>query len=177
MAALLFHPPHYQCMICQHNASLYRALSNPNIFPIPHTTGSVFASSSTTTTASTAKKRDVSHITDQDKVDDATADPVGVEEESPEDTDDAEEGHPHDDDSEELTPPLPPQLELKRHHRSSLNSIKDSVVEAAVNLRDISGLREPLYTDLKPPPNHTVHWNTLERLERKKSFVDIDDDK
>ena len=32
MAALLFHPPQYQCVICQHNASLYRALSNPSLF-------------------------------------------------------------------------------------------------------------------------------------------------
>ena len=57
MAALLFHPPQYQCVICQHNASLYRALSNPNIFTRPQSSGSNLQNASSST-ASTAKKRD-----------------------------------------------------------------------------------------------------------------------
>ena len=50
MAALLFHPPQYQCVICQHNASLYRALSNPSLFSRkPHSTSAAATCVSTMT--------------------------------------------------------------------------------------------------------------------------------
>ena len=55
MAALLFHPPQYQCVICQHNASLYRALSNPSLFSRkPHSTSVATCVSTMTSTPATA---------------------------------------------------------------------------------------------------------------------------
>ena len=153
MTALLFHPPQYQCVICQHNASLYRALSNPNIFtPRPHsshsradnnansaanlcqpanpggqptpTTQPQNASSSTASTAQAAVKKSM-HINDKNE----------LSSENSEISDD--ENHL---DFDEITPPvivptppgiLPappvgnaPNLELKRH---IANSIKDSM--------------------------------------------------
>jgi len=79
MAALLFHPPEYQCVICQHNASLYRALSNPNIFTRPHNPGGGpnGGGLQNTASASMGKKRtsanglagDLSHVSEHhDKI-------------------------------------------------------------------------------------------------------------
>ena len=57
LAALLFHPPQYHCVICQHNASLYRALSNPSIFSsrLPHSSGPHMGSANLHTTSSSSK--------------------------------------------------------------------------------------------------------------------------
>jgi len=56
MAALLFHPPQYQCVICQHNASLYRALSNPSLFsrkPPTHSSSTSAGAAANTSCVST----------------------------------------------------------------------------------------------------------------------------
>ena len=157
-AALLFHPPQYQCAICQHNASLYRALSNPNLLARPH-------SSAAHASSSHAVSRGDSHK-DQELDD------------SPEDTE--TENNPNEidldlEEDEELTPPLPPLLDLKQPRPNRMasmanaNAVSKDVSEA--NLRDISGLREPLYSDLKSSLNrlnNTVHWKSS-TLERKKS--------
>ena len=89
---------------------------------------------------------------------------------SAEDDDETETENPNEDlDHDDLTPPM---LDLKRSHRmaSMAGSAKDVSNEA--NLRDISGLREPLYSDLKSSLNrlnNSVHWKKSSTLERKKS--------
>ena len=97
---------------------------------------------------------------------------------SPEDTE--TENNPNEidldlEEDEELTPPLPPLLDLKQPRPNRMasmanaNAVSKDVSEA--NLRDISGLREPLYSDLKSSLNrlnNTVHWKSS-TLERKKS--------
>ena len=89
---------------------------------------------------------------------------------SAEDEDETETENPNEIDlDEDLTPPM---LELKRSHRmASMGSAKD-IVNHEANLRDISGLREPLYSDLKTSLNrlnNSVHWKKSSTLERKKS--------
>ena len=164
-AALLFHPPQYQCAICQHNASLYRALSNPNLLARPHSSAAAAANASSSHGNRVARD---SHK-DQMELEDS---PDDTETENPNEDLGCEEDE--EEDMEELTPPPPLQLDLKMrpassHRMASMGSAKDLVSEA--NLRDISGLREPLYSDLKSSLNrlnNTVHWKSS-TLERKKS--------
>jgi hypothetical protein len=188
-AALLFHPPQYQCVICQHNASLYRALSNPSLFTRPHQDSLHKATS--LSAASAAKKRDSCednlHHDDHDESGECTEEDDDDDQDHPDDELEEEEEEEEEEDCDgELTPP--PQLELRRHRMSSsVGSFKDisMAVHLAPHLRDISGLREPLYSGdtLKSSSNSSgvgivntasVHWNnsTLEREVRCSSITE-----
>ncbi len=163
--ALLFHPPHYQCLICHHNASLYRALSNPAILQQTHFGGGA-AGGGGATVASTSvasmisnpsrpQSRKSSSGTSKRPTDSRQENPDESCESEEEDGDEDEGNHGDEDDGpdetdedeeeedldRQATPP--PPLELRRHRYTAPASV------STTTFRDISGLREPLYADPK----------------------------